>query len=75
MQSWPITINNGSFEDGWDEYWHENFVKTYDMLMVRHAGDLIFNVLHFCELQQQVYLPWMVPLLNLLQNTTIHEQG
>ena len=43
--------------------------------MLRHTGGLIFDVLHFCELQQQVYLPWTVPLPSLFQNIAYHQQG
>ena len=50
MRSWPVTVNNGWFEDGWDEYCRDNIVETHDMLMLRHTGRLIFVVLHFCEL-------------------------
>mgnify|MGYP004721869477 CR=1 FL=1 len=75
MQKWPLTIANGCFEEGWDDYCHDNIINTHDMLMVRHAGNLIFDVIHFSELQQQVYLSWTVPLPNIFENNATYTQG
>nr|XP_027070712.1 uncharacterized protein LOC113695764 [Coffea arabica] len=35
------------------------------MLLLRHGGYLIFDIIHFCELKKQVYLRWTVSLPDL----------
>ena len=75
LQRWTISVRNSCFEEGWIEYCHQNMTKEHDMLLLRHAGDLIFDIIHFCELKKQVYLRWTVSLPNLLhQQSSIGSQ-
>ncbi|XP_027174408.1 uncharacterized protein LOC113774025 [Coffea eugenioides] len=50
---------------GWDEYCEQNITNEHHMLLLRHIGNLFFDVINFCELQQEVNLSWTVPLTNL----------
>ena len=68
-------VGQRSFQEGWDEYYHENITNKHDILLLRHTGNLVFDVIHFSELQRQVYLSWTVPLPNLLQARASHPQG
>ena len=49
---WPVVVGDRSFQEGWDEYYQENIANKHDMLLLRHAGNLIFDVIHFSELQK-----------------------
>ena len=75
VYKWSVVFGDRSFEEGWDEYCHENITNKHDMLLLRHIGHLIFDVIHFSELQKQIYLSWRVPLPNLLQAGGDHAQG
>nr|XP_027098641.1 uncharacterized protein LOC113717967 isoform X2 [Coffea arabica] len=50
---------------GWDEYCEQNITNEHHMQLLRHIGNLFFDVINFCELQQEVNLSWTVPLTNL----------
>ncbi|XP_027084851.1 uncharacterized protein [Coffea arabica] len=69
LQQWPIMVTNHSFGDGWDDFCEHNSIKRHDTILLRHAGGLMFDVIHFSELQTQVYMPWTAPLPNLLQTS------
>ena len=75
VYKWSVVFGDRSFEKGWDEYCHENVTNKHDMLLLRHIGHLIFDVIHFSELQKQIYLSWRVSLPNLLQAGGDHAQG
>ena len=66
LQRWTVSVRNNCFEEGWVEYCHENMITEHHMLLLRHAGDLIFDTIHFCELKKKVYLRSTVSLPNLL---------
>ncbi|XP_027163414.1 uncharacterized protein LOC113783621 isoform X2 [Coffea eugenioides] len=71
LRQWTITVTDHSFEEGWDAFCEHNIVKRHDTLLLRHSGNLIFDVIHFCELQKQVLLPWTVPLPDLLHMNVV----
>ena len=72
-KQWNITVNADSFGAGWDKYCEENITNEHHILLLRHIGNLFFDVINFCELQQEVNLSWTVPLTNLhLQQDCIH---
>ncbi|XP_071940337.1 uncharacterized protein [Coffea arabica] len=75
LQQWPIMVTNHSFGEGWDYFCEHNSIKRHDTLLLRHAGSLIFDVIHFSELQTQVYMRWTAPLPNLLQTSNFTLQG
>ena len=75
LRQWPITVTDHRFAQGWDVFCEQNIVKRHDTLLLRHSGNLIFDVIHFCELQKQVLLPWTVPLLDLLHMNAIASRG
>ncbi|CDP12637.1 unnamed protein product [Coffea canephora] len=52
VYKWSVVFGDRSFEKGWDEYCHENITNKHDMLLLRHIGHLIFDVIHFSELQK-----------------------
>ena len=71
LRQWPITVTDHAFAQGWDAFCEHNIVKRHDTLLLRHSGNLIFDVIHFCELQKQVLLPWTVPLPDLLHMNAV----
>ena len=75
LQQWPIMVTDHSFGDGWDVFCEHNSIKRHDMLLLRHAGSLIFDIIHFSELQIQAYMRWTAPLPNLLQTSYSPLQG
>ncbi|XP_027180131.1 uncharacterized protein LOC113778827 [Coffea eugenioides] len=71
LRQWPIIVTDHRFAQGWDVFCEHNIVKRHDTLLLQHSGNLIFDVIHFCELQKQVLLPWTVPLPDLLHMNAI----
>ena len=49
LQQWPIMVTNHSFGDGWDAFCEHNSIKRHDMLLLRHIGSLIFDIIHFSD--------------------------
>ena len=65
IEQWNIIVNDNSLGAGCDEYCEQNIAKEHHILLLQHTGNLFFDVINFCELQQQVNLGWIVPLTSL----------
>ncbi|XP_071920249.1 uncharacterized protein [Coffea arabica] len=74
LRQWIIIVTDHAFQEGWDAFCKHNIIKRHDTLLLRHSGNLIFDVIYFCELQKQVLLPWTVPLPDLLHMNVIVSQ-
>ena len=67
MRNWLFHLANNLYEDASTEYLDSNLIKEHHVLFLRHAGNLVFDVIHFCEFQKQVYLSRTTPLPSILQ--------
>ena len=66
-ESRTIEVADQKFADGWIEFQTTNLLDKNSYILLRHIGNLKFDVIQFTELKMHSYLSWTVPLANILQ--------
>ena len=67
FKSWNLEIDNGNFASGWLEFRKDNLIHTDSKILLRHNGDLKFDLMLLTKLKMNTKFPWTVPLSDILK--------
>ena len=76
-ESWNVQVADQKFGAGWTQFEKNNLLDRDSYILLRHIGNLNFDIIQFTELKMHTYLRWTVPLVNILQlqySANIHGQ-
>ena len=75
--SWTIEVTDQKFGARWTEFKRNNVLNKKSYILLRHIGNLKFDIIQFTEHKMHTYLSWIVPLSNILQlqySANVHGQ-
>lgn len=74
-KSWKLEVDQATFGKGWTQFISDNQVTRRSQMLLRHNGNLSFDLILFTELQISAYFPWTVPLSDVLKQRLLQSSA